>query len=509
MHKYDTTTGATCQAPTPIDLNDGKPLGYWVKDEQGRVYHAYTKSELPLVDRSPTGRVRPWRVHHRDGLLLAEVYEGMAEMVGGADEVISYTSMPGITDQQGQQLTLQNREREENPAAKWLDKARRLSQCATYAEFQRLPSGELRLHDSSFCRVRLCPMCQWRRSLKLGAQVRQVVERANADRIKETGAPLRWLMVTLTVRNVEGPDLGREIDRLHKAINNMAKCKTWSAAVLGWLRATEVTHNTKADTYHPHMHLLLCVSPSYFRGRNYITQKGWQTMWAHYAGTDYEPVVDVRAVKPADGARLSDLPAGEQAAAMGKACAEVSKYAAKPADYIIPQDWAASMQAVAVLDSMLNKRRMTSWGGILKTIAKGLQLDDPENGDLVHIDETASADETAEELAHYVAYSWAMGARDYLPTYERDGESPAKERAERKATKAAVQTARRAESAEEQQQGLDVIDVYRQAAGWDEHAQRAAVHELRTLPRAVIERRVKEYQAALELPEGWEENSDG
>lgn len=422
LHKYNTTQGATCQAPISVDLKDGKPLGYWVKDEQGRVYHAYTKSELPLVDRSPSGRVRPWRVHHRDGLMLAEVYESMAELTA---------------------------EQPDSNAAKYLDKARRLTQCASFAEFQRLPSGELRLHDSSFCRVRLCPMCQWRRSLKLGAQVRQVVERANADRIKETGAPLRWLMVTLTVRNVEGPDLGREIDRLHKAINNMAKCKTWSAAVLGWLRATEVTHNTKADTYHPHIHLLLCVSPSYFRGRNYITQKGWQTMWAHYAGTDYEPVVDVRAVKPVDGARLSDLPAGEQAAAMGKACAEVSKYAAKPADYIIPQDWAASMQAVAVLDSMLDKRRMTSWGGVLKKIAKGLQLDDPENGDLVHIDETASADQTAEELAHYVAYSWAMGARDYLPTYERDGAAPAAERAEREAVKAGVSKGRRAASADD------------------------------------------------------------
>lgn len=482
MHTNTTTTGATCQAQTPIDLKAGKPLGYWVKDEQGRVYHIKTKAEQPLQDRSPSGRVRPWRVHHRDGLMLAEVYESMAELTA---------------------------EKPDNNAAKYLDKARRLTQCAAFAEFQRLPSGELRLHDSSFCRVRLCPMCQWRRSLKLGAQVRQVVERANADRIKETGAPLRWLMVTLTVRNVEGPDLGREIDRLHKALNNMAKSKTWAGAVLGWLRATEVTHNTKADTYHPHMHLLLCVSPSYFRGRNYITQKGWQTMWAHYAGTDYDPIVDVRAVKPADGARLSDLPAGEQAAAMGKACAEVSKYAAKPADYIIPQDWAASMQAVAVLDAMLNKRRMTSWGGILKTIAKGLQLDDPENGDLVHIDETASADQTAEELAHYVAYSWAMGARDYLPTYERDGESPAKERAERDANREAFRAGRREQAKKEWQEGLDIIDLYMQAAGWDPKEQAKARHALQTLPRSVIERQLREYREAIELPEGWEEDSDG
>lgn len=475
MHKYDTTRGAECQAPKPVDLKDGQPLGYWVKDDQGRIYHAYDKSELPLVDRAPSGRVRPWRVHHRDGLLLSDVYFAMAE-----------------TGAEG--------------AAKWADKALRLEQCASWAEFRKLPDGSLRLHDTSFCRVRLCPMCQWRRSLKLGAQVRQVVERANAKHIDETGAAWRWLMVTLTVRNVEGPDLGSEIDRLHKALNNMAKCKKWKTAVVGWLRATEVTHNAKADTYHPHMHLLLCVSPSYFRGRGYITQKGWQSMWAHYAGTDYEPVVDVRAIKPAGGGRLADLPQGEQAAAMGKACAEVSKYAAKPADYLVPQDITASMQAVQVLDAMLNNRRMTSWGGNLKTIAKGLALDDPETGDLVHVEDEPSADTVAEELAHYVAYSWAMGARDYLPTYERDGATEDAERAERKADRAAVRAERRAQSAVDQQEGLDIIDVYMQAAGWDDKERARARYALQTLPRSVIERQLREYRDAITLPDGWEED---
>lgn len=480
---------------------------YWTRDEQGRIYHTVKADELPLVDWAPNGRVKPWRVHHRDGLLLAEVYSSMAELIGGADEVISYSSIPGIADKDGQPIVLQNKEREQNPAAKWLDKARRLEQCASFAEFQRLPDGSLRLHDASFCRVRLCPMCQWRRSLKLGAQVRQVVERANAQHIAETQAPWRWLMVTFTVRNIEGPDLGAEIDRLHKAINNMAKCAKWRAAVKGWLRATEVTHNLKSDTYHPHMHMLLCVPSSYFSGKGYITQKGWQTLWAHYAGTDYAPVVDVRAIKPATGERLSDLPAGEQAAAMGKACAEVSKYAAKPGDYIIPQDWAMSMQTVQLLDSMLNKRRMTSWGGILKDIAQSLKLDDAETGDLVHIDEDASEDQTANKLAQYVAYSWSMGARDYLPTYKREGASEDVERAERAADRKAHRAARREQAATEWQEGLDIIDLYMQAAGWDPKEQAKARHALQTLPRSVIERQLREYKDAIILPDGWEDDT--
>ena len=53
---------------------------------------------------------------------------------------------------------------------------------------------------------------------------------------------------------------------------------------------------------------------------------------------------------------------------------------------------------------------------------------------------------------------------------------------------------------------MDTVDVYMQAAGWDSREQAKAAHELRTLPRAVIEKRIKEYQQAIELPERWEDN---
>lgn len=428
------------------------------------------KAQEPLRDVSPSGRVRPWRQHHAEGLLLAEVYATMAEV---------------STDN----------------AAKYLDKARRLEGCAPYAEFRRLPDGTLRLHQSSFCRVRLCPMCQWRRSLKLGAQVRQVVERANKDRIKSKAhAPWRWLMVTFTIRNVEGPDLGQAIDRIHKGLNNMAKCARWRDSVKGWLRATEVTHNAKTDTWHPHLHLLLCVPSSYFSGACYIRQAEWSRMWQHYIKADYTPVVDVRPIKPQDGTRLSDLPAGEQAAAMGKACAEVSKYASKPADYILPQDLAGSMQAVALLDTLLDHRRMTSWGGVLKDVAKALQLEDPETGDLTHINDESSADETAETIAHYITYSWALGARDYLPYAERDGLPEWAEREQRKAAHKALRDDRLDQLKDEVEQDAETVRLYLSTRSWHPGVLKAAREDLRTLPRATIEQRIRD---DLDLPDGW------
>lgn len=476
MHTEYTTDRPSGQALTPVDIGDGKPLGYWVKDEQGRVYHTYTEDELPLCDRSPSGKVRPWRARHRAGLMLAEIYNAMGE-----------TGAPG--------------------AAGWLSKAQRLESCAQYVEFARAAEGQLTLHNSSFCRVRLCPMCQWRRSLKLGAQVRQVVERANAEHIAQTGAAWRWLMVTYTIRNVEGVDLSAAIDRIHHGLNNMAKAKLWRGAVKGWLRATEVTHNTNErsaayDTYHPHMHLLLCVPAGYMSGKGYITQRGWAQLWQHYIGTDYTPVVDVRAIKPEGGGRLPDLPVEEQAAAMGKACAEVSKYAAKPADYIIPSDLALSMSTVQVLDMALNRRRMTSWGGILKDIAKQLQLDDPESGDLIHIDESTSADQTAEQLGNYVAYNWALGAGDYLKIGQRQGQTPAAERAQHAADRRAVKVGRTAAQQREDAADWWTVDTYLDANSWDKRVRAAAVDDLRTLPRATIEQRLQSIVG--DLPEGWD-----
>ena len=215
--------------------------------------------------------------------------------------------------------------------------------------------------------------------------------------------------------------------------------------------------------------------------------------------------MEVHAIKPEGGGRITDIPAEQQAAAMGKACAEVSKYAAKPGDYIIAADPALSMRTVELLDKMLDKRRMTSWGGVLKDIAKALQLDDPEGGDLIHIDDEPSADQTAEQLAQYVAYCWALGARDYLPRYQRTGPTEQAERQAAAADRRRLRAGRAAAAAAEYQATMDTVDIYMQAAGWDAREQAKAAHELRTLPRAVIERRIAEYQAAIELPEEWEE----
>lgn len=359
-------------------------------------YITQAREGQPLRDVSSTGRVRPWRQHKAEARTLASVYELLAD-------------------------------RDPAHAARWLDKSRRVAECAPWMEYelhQDDASGEyLTLHQASFCRVRLCPMCQWRRSLKVGAQARAIVAEADTAAAAALGIDAtpeqmrrshpRFLMLTLTIKNVTGDQLAETIDLLHGSLSKLTRRKVW-APIKGWMRATEVTYNKTAKTYHPHMHVLLMVPPSYFGGKGgYVSQKKWRAEWQAVLGISYDPQVDVRAIKDLDGKPLDDLPDDLRQKAMGKAIAEIAKYAAKPTDYLDPSDPEESAEIVRTLDLMLHKRRMLAWGGELKQIAKRLQLDDAETGDLVHIDDLADPDGAG--LGVYLAYAWRKGSSDYYP----------------------------------------------------------------------------------------------
>lgn len=329
-----------------------------------------------LRDERQNGTLRPWRKHHQGTLSLAALYDYMAAEINGEDA-------SGPIDPR---------------AGRYMVKAAALQNCATWAEFERAttPDGReiMRLHNASFCRQRLCPMCQWRRSLKLGAQARQVVNWV------EQRQAVRWLMLTVTLRNVPADDLAATVTHLHSSLTRLTHKQAWPA--LGWLRATEVTYNATRDDYHPHMHLLLCVKPSYFKGGQYLSAQKWCALWQDAARLDYAPSIDIHVIKPRNGKD------------MGGAVAEVTKYGAKPDDYIRPWDIDTSCKIIVTLDAYLDGRRLTSWGGICKDAAAALQIRDPDASDLVHIDELAGkALDNADQVAEYITYSWRIGWGDY------------------------------------------------------------------------------------------------
>lgn len=205
-------------------------------------------------------------------------------------------------------------------------------------------------------------MCNWRRSMKYAYQTSRIVDEA----IKQSPKG-RFLFLTLTVKNVEGEALNSTISQLTKSFDRLFKRAKVQRNLLGYLRSVEVTHNEDDNTYHPHIHVLMMVKSSYFKGKeNYITQKEWGDMWSQSLKVSYTPMVDIRTVK-------------ETGKGLRGAVLETAKYPTKPIKLDVE-----NKQVVDDLYNGLYRKRQLGYGGIFKEIKKRLALDDAENGDLVH-----------------------------------------------------------------------------------------------------------------------------
>lgn len=303
-----------------------------------------------LQDHSATGRVRPWREHKESAQILHHAYANI------------------------------------DPS-----KSKRLAECASRLVFKRAENGGLKLTEASFCRVRLCPMCTWRRSLKISAQMHQIMGAIKQDQ------ELAYILVTLTQQSVEPAALKGEISNVLHAFSKLTRRRPFLSAVKGYYRAMEVTHNLRKNTYHPHIHAVFAVNKSYFASRNYVSQAEWARLWRECLRLDYQPIVDVRKVK------------GDTADAV----AEVAKYAVKPSDYIIPDDWDLTIETIKLLDDALDRRRFVSFGGVFGEYHRRLHLDDIEDGDLTDI---GHDDDQLEPIKkdEGIAFIWWSGYRQYL-----------------------------------------------------------------------------------------------
>ena len=262
-------------------------------------------------------------------------------------------------------------------------------------------SCEKKLDSMISCQVRLCPMCNWRRSLKIYGQTSKVMNYALEQK------EYRFLFLTLTCENVKGKDLSATIDKLFHAFNLLTKRKIVKNSIKGWFRALEVTHNLDEtsksyDTYHPHFHIILMVNKSYFTDPNYyITQKEWTSLWKSCLKADYNPIVHIKAF------------ATETKKETAKSIAESAKYAVKDGDYLIPENKELSKQAVFILDDALANRRLVAFGGQLKKFHKELNLDDPVDGDMKNTNNEENG--LREDVEYHIeVYDWNIGYNQYF-----------------------------------------------------------------------------------------------
>ena len=339
---------------------------YFVNRETGELQRIFR-------DYSATGKERPWRKHKIENQLVETCYRMLAE-------------------------------KETEQKKDWEERANRLHNCGMHLFFniyQNDGKEEKKVKYAESCRVRLCPLCAWRRSIKIQVHARKILERMQ----QETG--YAYLLVTLTVPNVSGQALSEKISEMMKAWDRLMKRQRIKKAVKGWYRGLEITHNVNPesksyDTYHPHFHCILAVDKNnYFNGRDYIKQAEWLELWRKAMQDPEIMQVDVRRVKPKKGEEGGD--------GIVSAVCEVAKYTVKASDYVLPTDWELSCETVATLDWALRKRRLVAFGGVMKEWHKKLNLDDEIDGNLMEDGETPNG-----ELLREMCAVWHVGYQQYI-----------------------------------------------------------------------------------------------
>ncbi|QGV17965.1 Replication protein [Lacticaseibacillus paracasei subsp. paracasei] len=245
-------------------------------------------------------------------------------------------------------------------------KATRVVECGETLRFASSGS-DLKLFQAWFCHSRLCPMCNWRRARKQSYQLSLIINEALGK--NPSGV---FLFLTLTEKNATASTLKAELKKMNASFYRLFQYKKTSKNLLGYVRSTEITFNETHHTYHQHAHVLLLMKSTYFRdSQNYITQAEWSRLWKHARKLNYEPVVNVKRVRPNVRRRDTSLAASAR---------EVAKYQVKSTDYLTGNE-GRDLKVVDTLENALNHTRQLSFGGVLKDIRQKLKLDDLDNDD--------------------------------------------------------------------------------------------------------------------------------
>ena len=341
-----------------------------------------------LYDISQTGKERPWRAHKRLAGELLNVYR---ELSCDPDKLEYYKS-----------------------------KINSLRNCGEYLQFIQCPQNHQeaqRLKQAYFCKQRLCPMCQWRRSLFTFHDFLSVAHRA-----QENNPGIQFVLITLTAKNVPGDQLHDEISHYMASYERLCRYKAFKQSIIGTYRTFEITANEERNDFHPHFHIIGAVNKSYFTN-HYIKHDQLMNMWRKAFQIDYDPNVDIRKVKKKNRNTqtvLEEIKTYNESShkeAIAQAAAEVAKYSVKVGDMLRQKN---RKEVVETLDSVLRNRRFISYGGILNDARKELKaekkIQEIENSDLVNVsneEKICACPICQSELIH-AQYIWNNKKTDYF-----------------------------------------------------------------------------------------------
>jgi plasmid rolling circle replication initiator protein Rep len=208
----------------------------------------------------------------------------------------------------------------------------RVRECAFYLD----PS------TPAYCRVRHCPICQWRRS-------QRVLSRA-IDRLPDViqvHPKHRWGFLTLTVKNCPVESLRATWGHLTDSFGRLTGRQEWRR-VKGWIKSVEVKKRFDG-TAHPHIHCLLLASSS-FASKHYMSRSAWSELWGECLKVEYKPVVHFSLLDKCD----------DQNILLGRLLGCL-KYQTKESDIVNDFDWFSEMV------KQVHGMHALSFGGLIKS----------------------------------------------------------------------------------------------------------------------------------------------
>lgn len=237
----------------------------------------------------------------------------------------------------------------------------RIHSCGSWLQFLADKGIEkTKLVNGIFCNNRFCPICGKKKALKDAVEIKVMTEYVMQELKRQ------YIFVTFTAPNVSGEKLSEEITRYYRAFNHFIKLKKYKNVIKGYIRKLEVTYNNDKKsksykTYHPHFHVLISVSSSYFVRGNYIKQADWLKDWQEVMQDESITQVDVRRLKT----KTKDM--------LDKSILEITKYIAKDSNYLLSEEVFSNFY------KGLKGKRQYGYGGdfkVARTKLKNKELED-------------------------------------------------------------------------------------------------------------------------------------
>lgn len=199
------------------------------------------------------------------------------------------------------------------------------------------------------CKSKFCPVCNQVKSKKWSKEIYlKATELQNQEQ--------RFLFLTLTIKNPKIEELDKSIKQMNKAWRNLWRSH-FEKRFNGFLKILEITF-PNGNEAHPHFHILLSANKNYFykSNSNYLHTSDISKLWGQVLKVDYEPIVDIRIIKPK---KTKDGYISKEA--IPAVIAEMTKYPMKDTDYN-----KLSPDSMVSLYNELYRKRLIATGGNLK-----------------------------------------------------------------------------------------------------------------------------------------------